>query len=360
MIITILLFIAILSVLVFVHELGHFLMARACGMKVEEFGFGFPPKAFGIRRGDTLYSINWIPIGGFVKIKGENGDGRLDTDSFSSKKIWQRFLVLIAGVVMNFVLAAVLLSVGYMIGLPTVIDRALPASAHIEESHLSIMQVLVDSPAAKAGIKEGDSIEMIDGHAIVDAEEARSYFAEHGKNGMDLVLQKEDKSIKTVHITSEELAGQKMVGIGVAFARTGLVSFPFYLAIPQGINATAQFTGDILSAFWGLLRSLVGGRGPGMDLSGPVGIAVMTGQVAAMGFVHLLQFAAILSINLGVVNVLPFPALDGGRIFFLIIEKIRGKTMNERLEIIAHNLGFMILMLLVVFVTVKDVIHLFK
>ncbi len=360
MILTILLFIVILSVLVFVHELGHFLMARACGMKVEEFGFGFPPKAFGIRRGDTLYSINWIPIGGFVKIKGENGDGRSDSDSFSSKKIWQRFLVLIAGVVMNFVLAAVFLSIGFMVGLPSIIDRALPTSAHIEQSHLSVMQVLADSPASKAEIKVGDSIEMIDGRAIVDAEEARTYFADHGKNGMDLVLQQEDKTIRTVHVTAEELAGQKMTGIGIAFARTGLVSYPFYLAVPQGIHATVQFTGDILSAFWGLLKSLVSGNGPGMNLSGPVGIAVMTGEVAAMGFVHILQFAAILSINLGVVNVLPFPALDGGRIFFLIIEKIRGKTMNERLEIIAHNLGFMILMLLVVFVTFKDIVRLFK
>lgn len=360
MILTVLLFIAILSVLVFVHELGHFLMARACGMKVEEFGFGFPPRAFGIRRGDTLYSINWIPIGGFVKIKGENGNDREHADSFASKKVWQRFLVLIAGVTMNFFLAAVLFSVGYMIGLPSVIDKDVPASATVSQSHLSIMQVLVDSPAAKAGIAEGDSIVSMDGRVIEEEETARTYIADHGTKGMDLTLERADKTIRTVHVTAEPLAGREMSGIGIAFVRTGLVSFPFYLAIPQGINATVQFTGQILSAFWRLIVSLLGGHGAGMDLSGPVGIAVMTGQVAAMGFVYILQFAAILSINLGVVNALPFPALDGGRILFLMIEKLRGRATNERLEIAMNNLGFLILMLLVVFVTVKDVIHLFK
>ena len=360
MILTVLLFIAILSVLVFVHELGHFLMARACGMKVEEFGFGFPPRAFGVKKGDTLYSINWIPIGGFVKIKGENGNDRKDPDSFSSKTAWQRFLVLIAGVVMNFLLAIVLLSIGFMVGLPTVIESKLPDQAHLAKDHLSVMQVLPGSPAAKAGVVTGDAIASIDGNVIVNAEDARTYLGVHGTSGMDLVLQKDDSSTRTVHVTSEPLAGQGVTGIGIAFARTALVSYPFYLAIPQGIFATWQFTVEILQSFWSLLKNLVVAHSVSADLSGPVGIAVMTGQVAAMGLVYVLQFAAILSINLGVVNALPFPALDGGRILFIFIEKVRGKSTNERLEVIAHNLGFLFLMALVVFVTVKDVIHLFK
>ena len=362
MILTVLLFIAILSVLVFVHELGHFLMARACGMKVEEFGFGFPPKAFGIRRGDTLYSINWIPIGGFVRIKGENGNDKFDHDSFSSKKPWQRFLVLIAGVAMNFFLAAVLLSIGFMIGLPSVIDKDIPIHAIAHNDHLSVMQVLADSPAAHAGVMTGDAIVSINGSQIASADVARTYMHDHGQAGMDMVFQKPDAKLLTVHVTSEPLNvnGSKTVGIGIAFERTATLSYPFYFAIPQGVVATWEFTGDILNSFGGLLKNLVVSHRVGVDLSGPVGIAVMTGQVAAMGFVYVLQFAAILSLNLGVVNVLPFPALDGGRIFFLAIEKLRGKAMNERAEILMNNLGFLVLMALVVFVTVKDVVKLFK
>src|SRR3989338_3053177 len=128
---TILIFIVVLGVLVFAHEFGHFIAAKKSGMKVEEFGFGFPPRAVGIKRGDTVYSINWIPLGGFVKIKGESGDHRDEPDSFASKSSWRRFVVLIAGVAMNLVLAAVLLSVGFMSGLPSVIDEATPASPRV-------------------------------------------------------------------------------------------------------------------------------------------------------------------------------------------------------------------------------------
>lgn len=360
MILTVLLFIALLSVLVFVHELGHFLVARACGMKVEEFGFGFPPKAFSVKKGDTEYSINWIPIGGFVRIKGENGNEKHDHDSFSSKKPWQRFLVLIAGVAMNFLLAAVLFSIGFMIGLPSMVDSTLPSSAHIRDSRLAIMEVMADSPAARAGIVGGDSIVSVDGQAATDAEQTRTYLADHGTNGVDLTIQKGDKTEQTVRVVSETLKGTATVGIGIGFIRTGLVSYPFHLAILHGVTATAQMTGDIFKSFYDLIASLITTQKMAAALSGPVGIAVMTGQVAAMGFVYLLQFAAILSINLGVINVLPFPALDGGRIFFLIIEKLRGRAVNERLEIAMNNLGFLLLMLLVVFVTVKDVVHLFK
>lgn len=359
MILTVLLFILILSVLVFVHELGHFLVARACGMHVEEFGFGFPPRAFGIRRGKTIYSINWIPIGGFVRIKGENGTDASDNDSFSSKKPWQRFLVLIAGVTMNFLLASVLLSIGFMVGLPTEIGSNIPAQANIRESRIAIMEVVSDSPAARAGIEQGDSIVLFDGRVIDDAEQARAYLVRRTEAGVDLVIQKRDASQKMVHVVAEPLKGTTMIGIGVGFIRTGLVSFPVHLAIVRGVSATYQMTGDILRAFSGLIVGLFSGQSMDASLSGPVGIAVMTGQVAAKGIVYLLQFAAILSINLGVINVLPFPALDGGRILFLAIEKLRGKAVNQRFEVAVNNLGFLLLMVLIMFVTVKDVMHLF-
>ncbi|MDG1950700.1 MAG: RIP metalloprotease RseP [bacterium] len=351
---TIILFILVLSLLVFVHELGHFWVARRMGMKVEEFGFGFPPRLFGIKRKGTLYSINWIPLGGFVKIKGESGDHADDGDSFASKKPWQRFLVLIAGVVMNLFLAAVLFSIGYMAGLPSVIDDMLPESARVAEQTLTVMQVIEGSPAQEAGVVAGDSIALIDGQLFVSDEVAREYLATNGEQGVELTLVNEVGEERVISATSEYLDEAESSAIGIGFVSTGLVSYPFFQAIGQGVYTTVQYTVEITKAFGSIIRDLVVTQEVGVDLSGPVGIAVMTGQVAAMGLVYLLQFTAILSINLAIINILPFPALDGGRIFFLAIEKIRGRAVNEKIEIAAHNLGFILLMALVVLVTYKD------
>lgn len=351
---TLLLFIIVLSLLVFVHEIGHFVMAKRMGMKVEEFGFGFPPRLWGVRRGKTMYSINWIPLGGFVKIKGESGEQAQDSDSFASKPAWKRFGVLIAGVAMNLVLAAVLFSIGYMAGLPSIIDDTLPLSARIESQEITVMQVVEGSPAQEAGVVAGDVIESLDGQVVTNDVEARDYVTSHAVDGVDILVQKSDSSYVTYTLTSEYLKSVGTTGVGIAFVSTGLVSYPFFQAVGQGIYTTYQFTIEILKAFGSLIVDLVIRQEVAVDLSGPVGIAVMTGQVAAMGIIYLLQFTAVLSINLAIINALPFPALDGGRILFLAIEKLRGRAVNQKLEVAVHNLGFMLLMVLVVLVTYKD------
>jgi len=351
---TIILFVIVLSLLVFVHELGHFVVARKMGMKVEEFGFGFPPRLFGIRKKGTMYSINWIPLGGFVKIKGESGDHKHDNDSFASKKPWQRFLVLIAGVAMNIVLAAVLFSIGYMMGLPSVIDDSIPARANVSNHELLVMQVLDDSAAAQAGVIAGDTIVSIDGQVFETDVAAREYFDAEGATGVELVVQGEDDVYKTYELTSTYSESAQASVVGIGFVSTGIVSYPFFSAIAQGVYTTGQLTYQVGYAFYSLIRDLIVTQEVAVDLSGPVGIAVMTGEVAAMGLVYLIQFTAILSINLAIINIFPFPALDGGRILFLIIEKIRGRAVNERIEVAVHNLGFLLLMTLVVLVTYKD------
>ncbi len=354
MITTILLFVVVLSVLVFVHELGHFLMAKKMGMRVEEFGFGFPPRLFAIRKGETDYSINWIPLGGFVKIKGESGENKGDSDSFASKKAWQRFVVLIAGVVMNLVLAFVLLSAGFMLGLPSVVDETTPANATIEDSKLSIMSVLEGSPAFDSGVQSGTSIASIDGRVFDDALDARTYIKEHASDGITMTV-KAGEDFVAYDLVSEQLVGTEIVGVGIGFVQTALVSYPFFESISRGFLATGHFTVEVTKAFVDLIKNLIFSQRVGVELSGPVGIAVLTGEVAALGFVYLLQFAALLSINLAVINILPFPALDGGRILFLIIELFRGgKPVNERIETSVHNIGFAMLMILVLFVTYQD------
>ena len=351
---TIILFIVVLSLLVFVHELGHFLMAKRMGMKVEEFGFGFPPRLFGIRRGGTDYSVNWIPLGGFVKIKGESGDHKHDHDSFASKKAWKRFVVLIAGVTMNVVLAAMLLSIGFMAGLPSVVYEALPDNAVVTDESILIMSVLDGSPAAEAGFTAGDEIVSIDSQVFEYDIEAREYIQAEGLGGVSVVVEKTDGTHRTYDVSSTYLEEIEKDGLGIGFVSTGIVSYPFFSAIGHGVTSTVTITYEVAKAFYQLIRNLIVRQEVGIELSGPVGIAVMTGEVAALGLIYLLQFTAILSINLAIINVFPFPALDGGRILFLIIEKLRGRAVDERVEAVVHNTGFLLLMFLVVLVTFRD------
>ncbi|HBO99924.1 MAG: Site-2 protease, Metallo peptidase, MEROPS family M50B [Candidatus Uhrbacteria bacterium GW2011_GWF2_41_16] len=350
---TLLLFLLVLSLLVFAHEFGHFITAKKMGMKVEEFGFGFPPRLWGVRKGETIYSINWIPLGGFVKIKGESGEQKNDSDSFASKPAWRRFLVLIAGVAMNMILAAILLSFGFMAGLPTVVDSSLSSQARLSDENIRIMSVLSESPGEKAGLEGGDVLLSINDSVFSSADGARQYIQEHADQELRFVIKREETYL-TIPVTAGPLPGMTAVGVGVGLVKTALVSYPWYLAIPHGVAAAGIFVWEVLRAFWNLLASLVVHQEVAVDLSGPVGIAVMTGQAAAMGFVYLLQFTAILSINLAVVNLLPFPALDGGRVFFLLIEKIRRRAVDERIEALVHNLGFVVLMGLVLLVTFRD------
>lgn len=354
MFLTIIVFILILGLLVFVHELGHFVAARKNGVKVEEFGFGFPPRIFGVKRGETIYSLNWIPLGGFVKIKGEDGENREDEDSFSHKKIWRRAIILAAGVFMNFVLAAVLLSVGFMIGLPQVINGE-NGYAKISDAKVQVVQILENTPAADAGLHPGDAILEIDGQKLEDVEVMQSYLA--GKIDMPVrfILERDGQKIEK-EISPTFLIETGRGGIGVGLIKTGIVSYPWYLSLWKGAESAVLFTGEVAIAFYELIKNLIVTQKVSVDLSGPVGIAVLTGQVARMGIIYLLQFTALLSINLAVINFLPFPALDGGRILFLIIEKIRRKPVSQKIENLVHNIGFSLLMLLILLVTYRDVI----
>ncbi len=352
---TIVIFIAILGLLVFVHELGHFIMAKRAGMRVDEFGFGFPPRLFGIKRGETLYSINLIPLGGFVKILGEDGSETADQQSFSNKTGWQRFAVLIAGVTMNVILAWVLISIGFIIGIPTIVTEGeqLPKSAQIQDQAVAILQVQENTPAAQAGLKSGDVIFKINNEPIGSMDEARELTAQNlGKENTYTIKRGQelfDKQI-TPRVSPPEGEGP----LGVSLGNVGLISYPWYLAIYQGLLATVSLLLGTLAAFWGLIVQLFQGESVSSSLSGPVGIAVLTRDVTRLGFAYLLQFTAILSVNLAIINAVPFPALDGGRILFLLVEKIRRKKLPIQAEQIANTVGFLLLLLLMLAVTVHD------
>lgn len=379
---TLVIFIAILAVLVLSHEFGHFIAARKNGIKVDEFGFGFPPRIFGIQffkeknangkkwrfvwgdkgvekllqenggQHSTVYSVNWLPLGGFVKIKGENGEEKNDPDSFGSKKAWRRAIVLAAGVIMNILLAGVLLSIGFMVGLPQMVD-SLPGNAQIKNRHIEIVQVLSGKPAEKAGLVAGDTFVKVGTLENPRLKEMQDYVDAHRQETIPITIKRGEEMItKSIQPIVYEDSGRG--GLGVSITEVGLISYPWYKAIYYGFLTAVLYLKEIVLAFALMIKGLFSGSGVAGEVTGPVGIAVMTGKVARLGFAYLIQFTAVLSLNLAIVNILPLPALDGGRLLFLLIAKIRGKENNQKIEQWSHMIGFALLLLLIVLVTVKD------
>lgn len=373
MILTIIIFILVLGLLVLVHEAGHFLAARRFGVKAEEFGFGFPPRMFGFYKktngkwklvwGDktinpsdvpgTIYSLNWIPLGGFVKIKGENGE-TTEKDSFASKPAWQRSIMLVAGVVMNIALAWVIITIGLMFGLPQVLDN-LPKDAKITGRQIQIVDVIADSPALKAEFKVGDFIEDINDQKFNTYKEVQDFVADHNGQALTYTI-KRGQTMIDKQVTPVTMKETNRGGIGIGIAEIGLVRYPFFTAIAKGFMTTFSLFWMIVVGLFGLLARLFTGHNVSAEVAGPVGIATMTGQMVDMGWVYLMQFVALLSLNLAVINILPIPALDGGRLVFLGIEKLRrGKQVKQTTEAMIHNIFFILLLLLILFITYKDV-----
>lgn len=367
MLTTLIFFIIILGVLVFVHELGHFISAKKLGARVEEFGFGFPPRMVGVYKDGkkwkfcyrktpkttkTIYSLNWIPIGGFVKIKGEDGECKAEPDSFCAQALWKRAVILVAGVTMNVVLAMIFLGIGFGIGIPQVLENGAPKGATLRERNIQVVSVTKDSPASRAGIETGDIILALDG-VNISFKDIEVY--QGAKRDKEIIYKiNRYGAIIEKNIVPEILEGREKLEIGVGLVETAIVSYPWYKAIYMGIFEALYFVKEISVAFGILFKNLFLGQGLAMDISGPVGIAVITGKVARLGFIYLLQFSAFLSINLAIINALPFPALDGGRLLFLAIEAVRKKPVSQRVEATIHNLGFLLLMILIIAVTYRD------
>jgi regulator of sigma E protease len=353
-ILTIIVFILILGLLVFVHELGHFVMAKRAGMRVEEFGFGFPPRIFKIRKGETRYSLNWIPLGGFVKITGEDGGLSDDPRAFVNKGFGKRFSVLVAGVVMNFLLAWFLMFLGFwLIGTPSEITADFNFSrAKVAEPQISVIAVQEQTPAAAAGFRTGDVILSMDNKKFESIEEMISYTKE--KAGSPVVYElKRGKEILTRQVTPRPNPPEGSGPVGFAPAKIAMVKYPVWQALALSFRAFFGKTLGILAAFGYLLKSLFVTGHLVQGISGPVGIAILTRDFTALGFAYLVQFTAVLSLNLAIINGIPFPALDGGRLLFLLIEKIRG-AKSLKWERLANTVGFLLLILLMIAVTVGD------
>jgi regulator of sigma E protease len=380
---SIIIFLIILLVLVLVHEAGHFFAAKKFGIRVDEFGFGFPPKLFGIKKGETEYTFNLIPLGGFVKIYGEDAEEieipeasqtspeqvglpkevRLvssASNKFTDKPKYQQAIVIFAGVLMNFVLAWVLFSFSFIYGLPMSVE-AISSDKKLENINLFIVSVLPNSPAEIAGLKVSDKIISVksfdESISEINPETFKNFIVSHSDKEIEInYLRGKEEGAKGTWVklkTNEDMV------IGVVTDQIGILKLPIFQALKEGLNMTFVTAKGITVGLYKLIADGVRGRGSMESITGPVGIVKVVGHAYEFGFSYLISFMALISVNLAVINLVPFPALDGGRLLFLLIEKIKGSPINSKIANNANALGFVILLSLMLFVTYNDIARLF-
>lgn len=359
--VTVVSFILILSLIVLIHELGHFITAKKFGIKVEEFGFGFPPRLFGKKIGETIYSINWLPVGGFVKLYGEDdaGGGSIKTSkknsenynlkrAFFARPAWQRAVIVVAGVVMNFLLAVVLISFLFT-----------TQGVEIPGKTVRVVEILTNSPSYVAGIKKDDVILSIDGKSISNTEDFIAETKKHLGEAVTLAIKRQNNVFPVTLIPRATYPkGEGPMGIGIT--NIELKKYAWYEAPFFGTFEALKFSYIIASGIGMMLVDLVLHGTKPTGIAGPIGVAQLTGQAVASGFYVTLWFISLLSLNLGVINVLPIPALDGGRLFFILIELVTRKKINPKYETYAHAAGLVVLLALILLITFFDVARLFS
>ncbi|OHA08726.1 MAG: hypothetical protein A3B37_02650 [Candidatus Sungbacteria bacterium RIFCSPLOWO2_01_FULL_59_16] len=358
MLITTLLFILLLGFLVLVHEWGHFFVARKFGVRVEEFAFGFPPRLASITRRGTRYALNLFPLGGYVRILGEGGEAESDPASFSSRPVWQRFWIIAAGVGMNFVLAWLLFSFGHGLGLPTVVGDGDAGPG----ARVTVIGLAPNSPAEAGGLRFGDAIRELgtaeETVAVAAIDDVQRFIDRHRGETVRLEVQR-GHEVVTIRAIPRASPPPGEGALGIAMARVGTIRSPWWRAPWDGAKTTASATVGITRALGGALGDLISAGEVPTDLSGPVGIFVFADESRRLGTIYLLELAGVLSVNLALLNILPIPALDGGRILFLFLEGVRGVRVNARLEQMVHTIGFVLLLFLMAAITYRDIVRIF-
>lgn len=336
----ILIAILVLGFLIFVHELGHFMVAKIVGIQVDEFSIGFGPKLLGYQKKEdtTLYSVRLLPLGGYVKMAGENPEDEESVNGFNTKPLKHRFAVISAGSIMNFLVAILLIVITYgVIGIP------------IASNSNVIGEVVQGSPAMAAGLEGGDRIISINDVATENWEDVTSNIRKNGGQELKLVVERNNQRhsflIKPKYDPEYEIY---QIGItqSIIWQRQG-----FFKAIQLGLNQSVQFARLVFESIGGLIA----GKYSTNDVAGPVGITVAIGEAAKGGIGYLMIFAAVLGINLAIINLLPIPALDGSKLIFLTIEGLWGKPVDPEKENFIHLIGFALLMVFFILITYNDI-----
>lgn len=362
---SIIIFIIVLGVLIFVHELGHFLVAKKSGIRVDEFAIGFPPRIFSFKKGGTTYALNLIPFGGYVKIYGENAeDESVDPnakDSFVNKSPWIQAAVLVAGVTFNVIFAWFLFLIVLMAGSPTIVDQT--NREYIKDPKVTITNIYENSPAQKAGLKVGDSISSIKNKDISFSDSQitvqRVQDTISSSDGVvKFNIQRNNQDMEISIDPESGIIGDKQA-IGVSLEEIGTYSLPIHKAFVQSFVMTGNAIHLIAVNLVSFLGKAVIGQASLDEVSGPVGIVGIVGEAASFGFIYLLSFTAFISINLAVLNVLPLPALDGGRLVIVFIESIIKRKLKPNVVNWVNGLGFLFLILLMVIITINDLIKIF-
>jgi len=342
-----------LSLLILGHEAGHFFVAKLFGLKVDEFGIGFPPRITAKKFGDTEYSINWLPFGGFVRISGERGEFEVidpegngageqqstmtDADKarlFYNQPAWKKSCIVLAGVFMNFILGWLLIAAVFMIGVPQT---------------LVISATEAGSPAAAAGVQAGDVVK-----GYTDSQSFINYVNTNKGQPITVTVIRNDKDISYT-MTPRVNAPANQGALGVALEEGGAARENPFRALWDGLQDAAIISWLTLQAFYELLKQIFVHASIPADVVGPVGIFGIAEETGKIGLAYLLQFLGIISINLMIVNCIPFPALDGGRFLIVLIEKIKGSAIPYKVEAWINGVGFALLLLLMVVLTVRDI-----
>jgi len=336
-------FLVLFSLLIFVHEGGHFILSKLFGVAVEEFGFGYPPRIWGKKIRETIYSINLIPFGGFARLKGEEGEvsGIGDADSFAVQLMWKRILITSGGVIGNFILAWALFAVLFAIGNP------------VPAGKVYVGEVREDSPAAEAGITAGDHVLSFGGETVETADELVSLINENvGKPSVMEVEKEGEVGQVTAVPRADPPEGEGPLGFVISSAmeyeKMAVWRTPFTAFIEA-----SKMAGQMVRFAFKLVGDLI--RGEEVLVGGPVAIFALTETYASYGLRIFMQFIAFLSINLVVVNLIPIPALDGGRLLFIAIEAIRGKRISPQTEQFVNSLGFVFLIILMILLSIRDI-----
>lgn len=368
MITTVIAFIVIFSILVLVHEWGHFTAARKAGIKVEEFGIGLPPRAKAIYKDKkgTIYSLNWIPFGGYVRLYGEDSaDPKVlkDKKSFASKSILRRTSVIVAGVFMNFVLAWVLITIGFTFGMRPFLVTQEDVNAGIKSGIVESQKILYVHEIGEAGpldgseLKKNDYITAVNGIPVTESLVLSEVIR---PNSLTTIKYLHDNEEHTLQVVADS---EGKVGMTISLENfikdVKEVRYPFYIAPVKAISEIGRLSKLTVKMLGKVIVSVVAKFTVPAEVAGPVGIARMTHYFAQQGFMALVQFTALLSISLGVINIMPFPALDGGRFLFIVYEIITRRKANAKIEAIIHTVGFALLMLLILVITWHDIVRMF-